>query len=371
MLTANRRYDIDWLRVIAIGLLLIYHVAIGFQPWGIMIGFISNGDSWTSLWFPMAMLNIWRIPFLFFVSGMGVYFAMQQRSWKQLMQDRALRILLPYVFGMFCIFPLSVMIWQHYYKWEVSYAISPGHLWFLGNIMVYVTLLSPLFYYLKKHEQGKFVRSIKAILSHPLGLLPVLVLFVIEALAINPNPYELYAMTWHGFVLGILAFFCGFCFVLAGDGFWKMLLKYRWMFLILGIALFVVRYIWMGMKAPGYLLAIESQCWILTMFAFGYKYLNRPGKVLSYLSEAAYPVYILHMIFLFLGSSWIFPMDLPVQLEFVFALMFTGIGCFAAFEVIKRVNILRPLFGLKMKTGKEDYTRAAITERHSAGTIVL
>ena len=107
------------------------------------------------------------------------------------------------------------------------------------------------------------------------------------------------------------------------------------------------------------------------MFAFGYKYLNRPGKVLSYLSEAAYPVYILHMIFLFLGSSWIFPMDLPVQLEFVFALMFTGIGCFAAFEVIKRVNILRPLFGLKMKTGKEEYTRAAITERHSAGTIVL
>ncbi len=31
MSTTNRRYDIDWLRVIAIGLLLIYHVAIGFQ----------------------------------------------------------------------------------------------------------------------------------------------------------------------------------------------------------------------------------------------------------------------------------------------------------------------------------------------------
>jgi hypothetical protein len=36
-----RRYDIDWLRVIAIGLLLIYHVAIGFQSWGTMIGFIA------------------------------------------------------------------------------------------------------------------------------------------------------------------------------------------------------------------------------------------------------------------------------------------------------------------------------------------
>jgi hypothetical protein len=302
---------------------------------------------------------------------MGVYFAMQQRNWKQLMQDRTLRIMLPYVFGMFCIFPLSVMIWQHYYKWEVSYAFNPGHLWFLGNIMAYVTVLSPLFYYLKKNEQGKFVRGLKAILSHPLGFLPMLALFIAEALILKPSPYELYAMTWHGFVLGILAFFCGFCFVLAGDGFWKMLLKYRWMFLILGILFFIVRYIGMGMKAPGYLLAVESQCWILTMFAFGYKYLNRPGKVLSYLSEAAYPVYILHMIFLFLGSWWIFPLDLPVQLAFVFVLMFTGIGCFAAFEVIKRVTIIRPLFGLKVKKQKEEYMQTPITGRHSAGTIVL
>jgi len=32
-IATNRRYDIDWLRVIAIGLLLIYHIAIGFHPW--------------------------------------------------------------------------------------------------------------------------------------------------------------------------------------------------------------------------------------------------------------------------------------------------------------------------------------------------
>ena len=58
MVREERRYDIDWVRVIAIGLLLIYHVAIGFQPWGIMIGFIANKQPWESLWIPMAMLNI-------------------------------------------------------------------------------------------------------------------------------------------------------------------------------------------------------------------------------------------------------------------------------------------------------------------------
>ena len=80
MKTAERRYDIDWLRVIAIGLLLIYHIGIAFQPWGVFIGFIQNGQSLESIWPAMALLNIWRIPLLFFVSGMGVAFAIKRRS---------------------------------------------------------------------------------------------------------------------------------------------------------------------------------------------------------------------------------------------------------------------------------------------------
>lgn len=87
MLTTNRRYDIDWLRVIAIGLLLIYHIAIGFQPWGVLIGFIQNNESLESTWIPMSMLNVWRIPLLFFVSGMGVCFAIRKRNWKQLLLE--------------------------------------------------------------------------------------------------------------------------------------------------------------------------------------------------------------------------------------------------------------------------------------------
>src|SRR6478735_11285433 len=114
MKTTNRKYFIDWIRVIAIGLLLLYHVAIGFQPWGMMIGFIANQKSWASLWIPMSMLNVWRIPLLFFVSGMGVYFAIQNRNWKQLVQERSVRIFVPYLFGMAVIVPISSFIWQYH-----------------------------------------------------------------------------------------------------------------------------------------------------------------------------------------------------------------------------------------------------------------
>ena len=88
-----RRYDIDWLRVIAIGLLILYHIGFVFLPWGVFIGFIQNAEPLDHIWEPMSMLNIWRIPLLFFVSGMGVSFAIRKRDWIQLILERTRRIL--------------------------------------------------------------------------------------------------------------------------------------------------------------------------------------------------------------------------------------------------------------------------------------
>ncbi|MBX2960951.1 MAG: acyltransferase family protein [Cyclobacteriaceae bacterium] len=344
-----RRYDIDWLRVIAIGLLLIYHVAIGFQPWGVMIGFITTQKPWTALWTPMMLLNVWRIPLLFFVSGMGVYFAMHQRNWRQLISERALRILLPYVFGMFVIVPVHVLIWRYHFNMKLLYSWNPGHLWFLGNIFCYVLLLSPVLFYLKRKESGVVEQFIKKVFSHPAGLLVVVGAFVLEVIIVKPVPFELYAMTSHGFFLGLLAFFFGFCFVLSGAAFWQMIQRWRWFFVIIGLALFLLRVYHFGMNTPGYLIVLESLSWILAMLAFGSKYLNKPGKALTYLSEAAYPVYIVHMIFLYLGSHLIFKWMLPSPVQFVLVLLFTLAGCFALFEVIRRAKWLRPLFGLKMQ----------------------
>lgn len=349
MLTSARRYDIDWIRVIAIGLLLIYHVAIGFQSWGIMIGFIANSKSWESLWIPMAMLNVWRIPLLFFVSGMGVYYAIQNRNWKQLLQERALRILVPFVFGVFVIFPISSYLWQRYYNFGENYAPNPGHLWFLGNIFVYVILFTPVFMYLKANEDGRIAQAIKKVFNNPLGLVIVVAAFVAEVLLVKPIPYEMYALTWHGFFLGLLAFFFGYCFVFSGTAFWNMILKARWLFVFAAIGLFTMRMLYFKQLAPTYLLVIESNAWILSVFAFGYRYLNHPGKALNYLSQAAYPIYILHMIFLYLGSMLIFPLDINVHVQFVLVLTFTAAGCFGTYELIRRINFIRPLFGLKLK----------------------
>lgn len=344
----DRRYDIDWMRVIAIALLLIYHVAIGFQPWGMMIGFITNEKSWDALWIPMSMMNVWRIPLLFYVSGMGVYFAIRNRSWKQLLLERAKRILLPFLFGVLLIVPLHIYIWQRYYHFDIAYLPGPGHLWFLGNLFVYVIVFAPIFFYLKRQEHGQLMRWMKKIFSSPLGILLMMGVFIAEVLLIDPMPFEMYAMTWHGFVLGLLAFFFGFCFVSCGVTFWPMILKWRWLFLAFAITFFIIRITYFQSSAPTYMLSIESNCWIVSFFAFAYKYFNHPSSLLRYLSRAAYPFYILHMIFLYLGSYFIFPLAIDVRIQFVLVLLATIIGCFLTYEFfIRRIAFIRLLFGLK------------------------
>jgi glucan biosynthesis protein C len=354
-MTSERRYDIDWLRVIAIGLLLIYHIAIIFQPWALFIAFIKSDEALEVLWTPMTMLNVWRIPLLFFVSGMGLYFAMRKRNWRQLLLERTQRILLPFIFGILFITPLHMFIFQKYYNLPLSYYPHQGHLWFLGNIFVYVLLLLPLYYYLKKHENGKIKRALSVLMDNPGGPLLISLFFVVEVLLVKPQQFALYAQTWHGFFNGLLAFFFGFLIVYSGKTFWQTVLKWRWLFTGLAIILYSTRIGLFGFEAPDYLVAIESNCWIFGVFGFGYKYLNKPSKTLSYLSQAAYPVYIIHMFALYAAAMFILPLEIPILLKFISILAFTGLACYLIYEfVIKRIGFLRPLFGLKWKFKKLD-----------------
>ena len=345
---SQRRYDVDWLRVIAIALLLFYHTAIGFQSWGLMIGFITNKEPWTGLWTPMTLLNVWRIPLLFFVSGMGVYFAIQKRNWKQLLLERSKRILFPFVFGILVIVPIHWLILQSYYEWEINYKAHPSHLWFLGNIFIYTVLLLPIFILLKKHKNSNFLTKLRTFLANPISILLVVLLFIFEAIIIKPYPFELYAMTLHGFIIGLLAFICGFLFMYSGTSFWNMITKWKWLFFIIALVLYIYRTYQGQVQIPLYRLSVESTLWIYTVFAFGYKYLNKNSNALRYLSQSAYPIYIIHMIFIYLASYLIFPLDMNVQLKYFITVVFLFAGSYLVYELfIRRIGFLRPLFGLK------------------------
>ena len=110
-----------------------------------------------------------------------------------------------------------------------------------------------------------------------------------------------------------MAFFAGFFFISIGDAFWQAVGKIKGLALGVAIPLFLVRLIFFQLGGPFYLIVIESWSWLFAVFGFGATYLNHPSKKLTYLSKAVYPVYILHMIFLYLASDLV--LTRPVHVD--------------------------------------------------------
>lgn len=346
----TRRYDIDWLRVIAIALLVVYHIAIVFQPWALFIGFLKSDETWDGLWTAMSMLNVWRIPFLFYVSGMGVFFAMQKRNVKELLWDRAKRIGLPYVFGILAIVPIQFFIFQKHYGQTPSYFAHPAHLWFLGNIAIYISLLFPLFYYLVRKPENAFRKGLNRIMANPFGPLLLMLPFLLEVLLVQPDIFSLYAQTLHGYAIGFVAFISGFILVYSGEKFWQTVGRAKALYLGLAISLYALRITIFAEAPSNYLMVIESNLWILGLFGLGYRYLNKPSAALRYLSQMAYPVYIIHMFVLFGVAHFILPLEIHVALKFTVIVLLSLAVCYLIFEfIIRRINFLRPFFGLKTK----------------------
>ena len=72
--------------------------------------------------------------------------------------------------------------------------------------------------------------------------------------------------------------------------------------------------------------------------------------LLSYLSPAVYPIYIVHMFFQYLTSSYVLKFDMSAVLQLVVIIVFTLLFIWLSYElIVKKVLYLRPLFGLNYK----------------------
>ena len=353
-----RRHDIDWIRVIAIGLLLIYHITITFQPWGIFLLFIPNKESIEMLWIPMTLLNVWRIPILFFISGMGVFFAIKKRNWKLLILERTRRILIPLIFGFFVIVPIHLFILQKFFRQDLNYSPGYGHLWFLANIFIYVVILSPIFFLIKSKPDNFIIKFSRKAIRFPLGIYIFLLPFILEVLIVQPELFTLYFFTElnfsffvsHGCWIGLLSFFFGFYFIALGNEFWNSVAKLKFINLTIAVALFAMRWLIFNLKPPLYLTSIESVLWIFAIFGLGNSYLNFKSNWIEYFSKAAYPIYIIHMSFLYLSNYLIFPLNLNVGLKYIIVIIKTFAGSIVFYEfAINRNRLIRPLFGLNYK----------------------
>ena len=369
-----RRHDLDWLRVIVFGLLIFYHVGMFFVPWG---WHIKNNVEYSWLQFPMLFLNQWRLPILFVISGMGTYYALNKRSALQFSMERIKRLLLPLVIGMLLIVPPQVYIERvvndqfqgSYLDFWPSLAfngiypegnLSWHHLWFLPYLLCFSLALLPVFLYLRRHPNNRFLKWLKNKAKTRLGFFWFLIpLYISEAL-IEPFFPITHALIgdWFAIVNYSFLFFFGFLLISVREEFWTSVTLHRRFYLGCGVIGFTL---WFALVmtfedsmalhfTEALLKVFNLWAWILALFGYAAKYLNHQSKALSYSNEAVYPFYILHQTVTIITGYYLMDLSWSFVPKFVVLLCATFGGSWIIYEFgIRRWKLLRPLFGLKLK----------------------
>jgi len=345
---AAPRYDAEWIHVLAFGALVIHHAALAFNPWGTHLLLIWNDRSFLGATQLVEMVNVWAIPLLFVSLGMGLRRAMDSRGWKRIAGDLASRAVVPLVVGTFALGPLSLGIAFRYYYGRASYVPTPEHLWFLGNMLIYVLLLLPIVIWVKSRPGNWLIRGFERLVRAGRGLGVVLftVPAVLVAVLMNPIDYTSYAFRLHGFVLGLILFVLGFLFVSSGETGRRSAERLRFVALAAGCSLTVVRLLelWNPLNA---LLALESMSWIVAIWGFASRHLGKPSKTLRRLSSAVLPVYIVHLPVQAFVSSFLMPVGIPPLPKFLLLVVLTLIGSLGLYQIAKRLCWIRPLFGME------------------------
>jgi len=386
----KRYYYIDSLRVIAILMMFVFHVAMIFvAEWD---WHIKNAEDSNML----LELNYWmssfRMPVLFFVSGYISYILILRMNWKSFTLQRFNRLIIPTIIWTFILVAPQIYferkldgIEQSYfdfYKTFLQFEWWPEgnfhwlHLWFIPYLFFYNLISIPIILIL---ERSKFLtEQLTYFFGNPFALIFFVFLAIIPNTFLSvhfPASYDL-INDWarHSFFLP---------FIFAGILFFKfqeineMLQSNRRLFL--GFAFVSILLIngirWNGLEPYGiwenwiekpqtyiynYLLNFNSWMWVFTCLGYGRKYLNRESFLLSYANTAVYPFYILHQTIIVIVGYYVVQTDDEVLLKFGFMIVVCFWICILIYHLfIKPFNLMRFLFGMKrLKKAKNSVEQA-------------
>ncbi|NWF88337.1 MAG: acyltransferase family protein [Ignavibacteriaceae bacterium] len=363
----ERKYNLDWLRVIAFDLLILYHVGMVFVPWNWHIKNIVTSNSFIV---PMMFLNQWRLPLLFIISGMGTYYALSYKTSGVFIKERALRLMVPLIFGILVLVPPQVYAERinqgiEYKSYFLFYAnlfngiypagnLSWHHLWFIVYLFFYTLILTPLFVYIRSNSKLKLIEWLNYILNK----YPFLILiFPIPLIIIEAALYPIYNYTlsfwgdWYALSFYGVLFFYGFILISLKGAFWKLVERYRLFFLIMALLLTPTFFFLLGTNHQYLIYTVRLfnlWSWILLLLGYSARFLNKPSTLLAYRNEAVYPFYILHHTVLITLAFYIVKLDLNIPTKFILLVIGTfGIVWLIYELIIRRINFFRILFGMK------------------------
>jgi glucan biosynthesis protein C len=366
---STRLYYLDWLRVLAILMVLVYHSTRFF-----------NMETWNvknPIWYPWVEVwnrfaTTWLLPLIFIISGASLFFAVGKAGAGKFIKDKALRLLVPVIVCALTHASLQAYLDRlthgefsgSYFQYLPNYFFDDfdgigAHLWYLVVLFVFSVLLYPLLRWFRGRGQGT-LSKLGNLLSLPgvvYGLaLPAILLVVLFD---YDSPVIYNAAGWSILVYLWLTL-AGFLIV-SDERLQVSFERLRWLSLPLGLVLAGSQFFLLTLQqypafgtwhnALGWgVRALGSWCFVLAILGFGRKYLNFNTPALKYSNEAVLPFYILHQTVLLCVGYFIVQWAIPDLLKWGIILVASFAIIMALYEfLVRRYNPMRFLFGMKLR----------------------
>jgi len=373
----ERRYDMDWLRVLAMLVVFYYHSGRFFDEdwWHIKNDQLSFGMTVFG-----TFVSAWMMPLFFMVSGAGTRFSLLARTGGQYALERLKRLFIPFAFGTLVIIPPQVYLerldrgqfhgsyWQFYpHFFEGVYPkgnLSWHHLWFLIYLFVFSLIALPLFLYLKKEAGQRFVARLASLCERPGGIFLLAIPIAIIEPALRPKFPGLQTLIsdWANFLTYLTLFIYGY--LIAADDRFKRAIDRHWKASLVmalcatGLLAFIlIQYDPGRGYTPAFALTtvlgvFTSWFWLIVILGAGQRFLNFSNRFLQYANEAVLPFYILHQTVIIVIGYYVIHWDAGVMLKY----LVISTGSFAAIMalydlIVRRTNVTRFLFGMRLLKG--------------------
>ena len=376
---AARQYDLDWLRLFSMCAVFLYHVSMFLNDWGWHVKNVptSHAAGGFSL-----LLGPWIMPLFFVISGVSTALAFRFRSGGACLNERALRLGLPLLLGIFLLSPPQVYIervtngqfsgsfWQwlpHYFEGmygitgpAANFAWMGLHLWYLLLLFLFSVLTVPLLRALQGPGARRAAEVLGQVAQAPGGLL----LFPLPVALFEVGLDYRTALGTHAMggwmIWTYLALFLYGYFLFTTTGFQAAIRKWGPAAVVVAVTSLAMGSIWylvaefppFGWTAPYVALVLLRVLAMWSSVVAGIylagRYLNEYRPALRYWNEALMPFYILHqpviVILGFLIREWALP---PVVKFALLVPVAFGIIMGLFHYVVRPVKPLRLLFGIK------------------------